>query len=949
MKKDLTKSPDNDTNQINLIESNKETVVKSRVTVTATTNNNFINFNGLSSAGEIHLGSGVDIKTGKIKETDMHENKMLLDGRIGYRRTVQSYQDFSDYHSGKSDNEAGSKSRYEGGASISYGLAQASAKYAKESESANANSAGEIIRTFGIVSKTSYYLPFDPAFGDYNEPSREMTEKLLRLGSGQITKYLDKIKYASSDYEKTKAIDDFYIQFGTHFISSVAKGYIGYLNQILTFKSNSALKKSSNAGSVSVGYSGLAKASAGYSDTDNSVFSMTDYDYKATKHAFPDNDIIKQALENLVTQVDEAMERAKDKFDFNSIKAKSDNLKFPNPADSIAISVEDKEASITRENLQKEMDKCINNLKINVDSYKSILNVESDEAKTKKLDLNKTINEELNKFSNRGIYADIVLSPSQKEIINEATVFTKDNSLTGSQIELELKKLEDKTTKEKAEIERAKNKKTFSAWLKDYYNNKKDNGESFSDWYAKQTPEKISELHKSWEEEISIDDKHSVKTSNISSEIEKDTSNKVTSFKPIQSKIISTSNIQSNSDDSAINPFVDLATLDYSITPWRLIFPELTFVNPDDSQDIFLTKIYMQINGYIEDYNYLTLVKTNLKSSRNLSEIHTSDFEIHKSLEKLYSKIMNFNATKIMSNVDSTISFSNSNFNLDKISDLNKLSTSVKNVIDKSALMKSEWYKVVQKLKSLGLISPNGVMLACQEPNEISNWSLLYGGFEFIQSMGSFYSGLFLKCKFSYSDKEFGSQIYNYLKREPGKSYSRTVCSILPLVGFNSKIEEVDKDKNGKNGKQIVTNIYFINELSNDPSTNSPLIDNTISPQIISLKNKNTNGTPVFEVCNQLGKDFGYSKVSNKDKNLKYESYVFNNVELEKDKKITNLYKVEPIHFSLVPITKNIMKEFDPHSSEFIGEDSRYMNVFYSSGNSNTKSMINSIFGDDLH
>ncbi len=923
LKNDSESSQDNSISQIEAIGVNDSSKLSP---VGAAAGYTGIQYKGL---GTIHLGDGLNIQTGKIKYTDSDESLMLLDQKYGYKFAGESYEDFSEFYAGKSNKQATSKSEAHGGASVSYGLARASAKYAHEEQEAQSISNGCITKTVGVVRKKTYYLPYNCGEnGDTNETSRIQTAELLLAGSPAVADLIKKIRAIKDDKDRQALIFSFYREFGSHFVSSVTKGYIGYYNVLLEFKGDQSLSSNSNAGSVSVGYLGLGAVEAGFSNADSETFSKTSYTCSSRTYAFPNSKETLDTLERLKKEVDDNVARAQNSFDFKNSPIDMSKVSYPNLPNTPAVPQEDKEDSKAKSETKKKMKADLSILSNKTSDYLKLKEKENAQDKDKLTALLSEITSILLKFEAFGEYSDFSLSSSEFNTVEKARTVRDSQDLSAAELKEELEKVE-KAKKEKEAQEKIAKEDTvqFSAWLKKYHEEHIESEKLppiFSDWFKGLTAAQTAELKEQWENEIMKPIPQAILTLDNLNPTSRKFKESVANSSPqnnVKASVISTGY------DTQVNPFTDLATLDYNIVPWSDVFPELSFMLSDNSMDIILIKLYKQLNDYFSDCNYLNLVSRKLLYTKTLIAMQTQDKPTKQKLEQLFKDLVN--CSQYNSDLKPVI-FGGNQYAMNTFESIMSLSAEIESVINKTSMMKSNWYIVVKKLKEMGLIKPCGVMLSSQSTVSKDEWQLMYGGARTLFAMGEYYDGGFSKNTLSYNklkgDRNFGQQIADY-----SKSCS-TLTTLLPLVSETSEIKD-----------SWITDIYFINESGNDINNNptDSRFANSINPsQCISINNSNSGNLneAVYDVRNTKNKE-DFSNYFTLFLNGNEHMSCFNNSEILKSKKVNSLSTNKKIKYSLVPITDFIIDSYVLSEAKPIT-----MNVFYSSGNNLPFRLYNEMF-----
>ena len=917
-------------------EEQSEAVARKTAQVKFSGNSDGIHYRGL---GDVQLGDGVDIQQGKIKFTDVDDTKMLIDGKPGFKTGSSTYEDFAKFHAGKSSEQSASKWEAHGGASVSYGLVRASAKYSHEEQNAQAQDTGTITKTVGMVRKRSYYLPYDYGEGDNNETARSKSAELVLAGSEAVSEWIQQIRAAEGN-DKIGLINGFYKEYGTHVVSSVTKGYIGYFNMFLKFTGSQKKSSTGNAGSASVGYVGLTSVEGGFSMADSDSFSTESWEYESQTYAHPDSTETLNSLKAIKGEVDATVQAAQDKFNFGNVKIDASELNYPTLPDAPKIPEADKEASKELATTKKQMKKDLGTLKTKTSDYQKLQKSDPEGNKQKMLEIVKEMSAILEKFDTYGDYSSFSLSDDEAATVKSARAICDGADLSPTELQNKLDQIEKEKQEQKEQREKEKEDQVlFSAWLKKYHQENYANegwSASFSNWFDTLTAADIAKYKDMWKKEVDL--------TRISSELKAPQMKKNVAGKK-QAHLLKSAE-EENKD---VNPFTELATLDYNIVPWSEIFPELNFRLSDNSMDLIKIKLYEQLNDYLGDLEYLNLVCEKLNDTADLTDLLYQDEEKTTEIKGLYDNLVDTEAKDLSSNNEKvTISFNGKDYDISDSDSLSSLTKAIDTLTNATAMKKSAWYGVVKRLKAEGLLHPCGVMLAARPKGSgnAKTWELEYGGAGTINAMGERYFGGHTRSGYPYrgdgSSKSFGRQVAAYSSKDTSKwnSYSSSLCSVLPLVSNNSKVS-----------KDWATNIYFLNEMGRDINASyfegTHKIDSNNKPQSIYLKNDNLkDGKPndnegVFKVKSTERDDLKWNKRI-KTGSDRYQDY-FNNHKLAESSRVESLYKgdINEIEFSLVPMTSYIMKDYDKAS-----KNAQTMNVYYTSGRNLPGRLYMQLFGE---
>lgn len=489
-------------------------------------------YNGL---GNMQLGSGVDIRTGKIKYTGTKEKLMLFNGEIGYHTTAELYEDFTKFNSTKLTDKTASKSKASGSASVSYGIAKASSKLSYERYIAESNADGTIHKSVGVVKSKTYFFPYDYGDngGDINETARLETAELILSSSKHIFNKISDIRNLIAELKKNTAeiarsnnlqedelsqklsqkarletslsekINKFYHEYGTHFVSSVTKGHIGYFSMTFSYTGNKSELSSSMAGSVSVGAIGFASAQGGYSKSDAESFSKDQYSYESETYVFPNVDATFNSLNKLKEEVDKSISSAKSNYDFSNTTIDKTKLTYPELPDYPKIEEVDKEVSKQRASLNSKMINDLGQLRVNRLRFNEAPKTVEQKAR---LEILAEINKILLKFDAHGEYISLSLSRDQVDEVNKARVISQEGSNGLVAVENALKDLEQSERIEKERMESQKQDKTrFSKWLQQHHTSlTTPNKPCFSEWLKQLSAEDVVAFRQDWMREMEV-------------------------------------------------------------------------------------------------------------------------------------------------------------------------------------------------------------------------------------------------------------------------------------------------------------------------------------------------------------------------------------------------------------------------------------------------------------
>jgi|GEM_PF-4161420 hypothetical protein len=812
------------------------------------------------------LGEGINLVTGAHKYTGAIESKMIDDeGNSGIIAANSEYEDIASFTSTKTDTTSAYKIKYEGAAAVSYGLLKGKAKIAYETAKANASSDGTIHKIVGMVRKKIYHLPYSYRHGEPNNISREKTAQILLSSSSALSKSIAEINQATG-LRRRQCIAEFYQEYGTHVVTSVTKGYIGYYEMTLTFIGSQEEKSTSFAKSVSASYAGFTSVSGGYSKADSNTFSQGDYRYESRTYVSPDNKETLETLSTLKADIDNAIKAAKEVFEFKNVAINIEKLNYPTFPD-VEIDQEAKEEAKQRRSLKKKMENNLNILfentnKVNAE-LKKIKKEQSPENRRKVIEeirkiLENSIKPILDQFLSGGDYSELSLSRKNSNKIQKARMLydklSENANITTEELDElnqsldDLEKAQEKAAAQAEKAQEQKDKIVFSNWLKNiYYPEQKGECNSFNEWFEKQTLEGIKGAQKEWEKTLKksgLIEKEPLTENSQHYDPEQLFEQERIGLRSLQTSQIWQSNVLVHgtapmlSKTEGSSSLSDLTTLDYDIVPWHEIFLELTFVPADDYKNVFLAKACSKFNDFLETRIYLKFVKNILQESKKLDEYYTEDEPLENQITEILKNWYKALTEENQSSVSTLILIEDRRYDIATEAGVKNLESKIDEIIQKSKMVKSDWYKCVQKLKEIGLIKPYGALFATakkgqeKKDGEFSNEKLRIANID--QYMGKMFPcgpsdictqkmlEKMTEAAPPYKRKTFGQQLSEITRG------NIPLSAVIPLVTENSK-EDLDK----------VTEIFIY--LINTGST-MPLVTSLT----LSTENKNTPTEPVY-------------------------------------------------------------------------------------------------------
>ncbi|RMB12221.1 hypothetical protein [Eilatimonas milleporae] len=301
---------------------------------------------------------------------------------------------------------SGSKSEKFGGVKASYGLLTAGLSLAHASETNKAESFGSVYRLVGVARTYREALLYNPA--DETRASGPETDDaklaaaMVEKAAPQISELLAQIRALdlaihniemrgkSSDSDaatagggdagsdgtaaadtsqshedtlkalsdkklrKARLVSQFYKRFGTHVVTAVKKGQMGFLVLELQQKSNAAAEASSLAMQAEAGYAGVGAVSGGYKKAEQSEIKTSQYDVNYKIVTNPHNVSIEESLKNALSVINTAVKDAAS-FNLNTVEISpiKDALKpptMPTIPDSARQNAKDRRLSLVSKN-----------------------------------------------------------------------------------------------------------------------------------------------------------------------------------------------------------------------------------------------------------------------------------------------------------------------------------------------------------------------------------------------------------------------------------------------------------------------------------------------------------------------------------------------------------------------------------------------------------------------
>lgn len=191
--------------------------------------------------------------------------------------------------------------------------------------------------------------------------------------------------------------------------------------------------------------------------------------------------------------------------------------------------------------------------------------------------------------------------------------------------------------------------------------------------------------------------------------------------KYLQQNSLLKTTLQTGNDEDL---YKDKGVLDFKVTAWAKIFPELTQTfGIDDSAEFNESILSDAVKSYIKYYLYLSQMSA---LDGSLENLRYQEESIYKKLNK-FQVDLNY----ALDNSQSKVVFLGTTYDMDQEGDVNSLIQKINEVKSTSPMLKSEWYKATKELFSRGLIGEFGSFLGAQPvyPNKMNTFVLLVNAF----------------------------------------------------------------------------------------------------------------------------------------------------------------------------------------------------------------------------
>lgn len=166
--------------------------------------------------------------------------------------------------------------------------------------------------------------------------------------------------------------------------------------------------------------------------------------------------------------------------------------------------------------------------------------------------------------------------------------------------------------------------------------------------------------------------------------------------------------------------YKDKGVLDFKVTAWAKIFPELTQTfGVDDEAELNENLVMSGVKEYIKYYLYLSQMSA---LDGSLESMRYQEEGIYKKLNRLQSDL-----NDALDNAKDSVIFMGETYALDQDSRVNDLIQKINEVKSGSVMLKSEWYKASKELFNRDLIGQYGSFLGVKPeyPNKMSGFGLL--------------------------------------------------------------------------------------------------------------------------------------------------------------------------------------------------------------------------------
>ena len=682
----------------------------------------------------VALGAGFDPVSRSVYNSEIVENKIdkMIDSMGNTVVSVPNETDLS-YNINQVGSKAGrdtaaSTFGIKGGVGIGYGLGSAKVMAGYQQDSQRLNGTVSYTNYGGVVLQkvrrlVSDYENLNNRGQQYlvSPDQKQRVREALLKADNTLYRDINEILEATPA-QRVAFIKRFYVNHGTHYISSVTYAKIAAKAMTFTQQLASGQENSShmfgaefsvpvNVASVS----GQVNANWGNATS----FSKTAFEYSSRLMSLPADPVFEQIVEaSLKKASDEAL--TLNVVDTKAMMNAPINVPKVVNMDDIKVSI-DKELQKTiekKKNSLLHMNSDINAAKAQIDSWFT-------EASSKEpnLDLLKKLEAELNdllaKFksdeSTGYLLTDLrnTAGNNQVLIIDQAKIIVRSASLAERVSKITTLKMND-TSRSHASVQKD-NLNVFSGWLRyqcKNYQNKNvvsgfktiitqqnyddklcengENGDSLEKKIAKKDMNKYNELVGLWEK--------GMKEKGIIN-MDDDSNN----YRSAPEQVALRTSLRSESSIPSVG--TTSAAIDFNIAPWSDLFPELAVTQIDDAGQIAAMATLDKIKEYGEIYRYLELIVTTTGDAE-LTKIYNGD-------SSLYRKMLALNqAVEAAFFADNKVEYAGRVYSLIDTGQVARLNSIVESNINSSLVMYSTWYRYkVEHLRRAGLLQPTGMML----------------------------------------------------------------------------------------------------------------------------------------------------------------------------------------------------------------------------------------------
>lgn len=809
----------------------------------------------------LEIGYGFDPDTNTIRIPSGYSSEAFIansDSTIGDAPPASviiseapTYHDFIDTVGNSDANTNEQSSSFSGGMGASYGLYSASVKAGYAEASLSKSAQLTIKKRAGVVVSKAQYLPLDASRKDYSPKDRTRTAEALLNGVGGLRDAINNIDKQTDPYLRRIAIKEFYQNYGSHAITSVTKGYIGYHNLTLTQKTSGG-SSSSNLSTQSSFSSPYVKGEFSSEQTEASAFEKANWDLSANTTVAPNNSEMYNQVMDIYKSIDDEL-KSSTIIDFSSLgKAEIGNKIDTNKFNFSRMNVTPSPEAIKEFNASK------NNAKFmtaDIDALKDLNDLiattiaERDSATPEvKVELNKKLKDLdirlssfLSKFDSGGTYASLTLNTKDAPVVERANLLhnTLTSTTTSSDISkatADLNKEKERIKKEQGQQKKNADKIAFSNWLKTViYPREKKDSQTVAQWFATLKPADISTFNEEWkvalekEELVDKDAFAQVHQNNAiqfnNTQFNNTQFNKQNSLRKINfnsNGIMRLSQQTNKIKKLTLEADGQPVVIDFNIVPWSEIFPELSSTALDNSGVMMQSKLMQQIDDFMLDRSYLQMVinvdKTNPGA---LSQIANADAGLIDVLGDLYNKLKELGSSE---NVQ-TISFNGIKYDMDDISQAAKLSIALEDLMNNSKMKKSSWYKVVSVLKSKGIINQYGALIGIHKGNPYNETGEPFKPNQTYIALNDDSSAHSKRIKTNYvtPTMSMGLQLGQYYTETAGTIHP-IVPSALPIVTANTELSNCSVLGECVQGLQIMNDSTLMSRTYPESSSNYGLI-----------------------------------------------------------------------------------------------------------------------------